>query len=260
MSNIKKSFHVDALEIQVYNSQPELAQDVAAYAQKYLQAKLEEQNSAAVLLATGNSQLQFLHALIALGGVDWSKITFFHLDEYLGIPANHAASFRYYLHERVEKYIKPQQFNYIQGDTNQPLTECDRYSKLLKAQPIDLCCLGIGENGHIAFNDPSVADFDDPYVLKLVKLDEVNRQQQVSTGYFPNLETVPQYAFSVTIPMICSAKKILCLAPSQRKSKVVKTMLQKIIHTDCPASILRRQAHAILFLDVDSASLIEMDN
>ncbi len=251
-----KFFRVDDLMVQIYNSEAEMAQDAAEIAQKYLQDILTSKDSATILLATGNSQLKFLDALIALGGVDWSRVTIFHLDEYLGISADHAASFRRYLRERVEKRIDPQQFHYIEGDALQPLAECDRYTNLLKAQPIDLCCLGVGENGHIAFNDPSVANFQDSYSVKLVKLDAVNRQQQVNTGYFPNLENVPQYAFSLTIPMICSAKKIICLAPAKRKAKVVKEMLQESISIDCPASILRQQPQATLFLDVDSSSLL----
>ena len=249
-------FRVDNLLVQIYNSEVEMAQNVAETAQKYLQSVLKQQNSAAVLLATGNSQLKFLDALITLGGVDWSRITLFHLDEYLGITADHPASFRRYMRELVEKRVAPKEFHYIEGDSLQPVAECDRYTKLLQAQPIDLCCLGVGENGHLAFNDPSVANFHDPYSVKLVKLDTVNRQQQVNTGQFPNLETVPQYAFTVTIPTICAAKKILCLAPDKRKANVVKEMLQGTVSTDCPASILRQQPQATLFLDVNSASLL----
>ncbi|WP_193195838.1 glucosamine-6-phosphate deaminase [Nostoc sp. MG11] len=249
-------FRVDDLFVQIYNSEVEMAQNVAEIAQSYLKDVLTQQDTAAVLLATGNSQLKFLDALIALGGVDWSRITLFHLDEYLGIAAEHSASFRRYMRERVEKRVDPKQFHYIEGDTLQPVAECDRYTKLLQAQPIDLCCLGIGENGHLAFNDPSVANFQDPYSVKLVKLDTVNRQQQVSTGHFPNLETVPQYAFTLTIPMICSAKKIICLAPEKRKAHVVKEILQRSISTDYPASILRQQPQATLFLDVNSAGLL----
>ncbi|OUL26221.1 glucosamine-6-phosphate deaminase [Nostoc sp. 106C] len=251
-----KSFRVDELTVQIYNTEAEMAQDVAEIAQQYLQNLLQQQETAAVLLATGNSQLKFLDALIALGGVDWSRIILFHLDEYLGISSDHSASFRRYLRERVEQRVNPKEFHYIEGDTLQPLAECDRYTKLLQAQAIDLCCLGVGENGHLAFNDPSVADFQDPYRVKLVKLDYVNRQQQVNTGNFPNLESVPQYAFTVTLPLICSAKKIVCLAPEKRKANVVKDILQSSINRKCPASILRQQAQATLFLDTNSASLL----
>ncbi|AUT02761.1 glucosamine-6-phosphate deaminase [Nostoc sp. CENA543] len=251
-----KVFHVDRLAVQVYQSESDMAQDVAMIAQKHLQSVLQYQEKAAVLLATGNSQLKFLEALIGLGGVDWSRITLFHLDEYLGINADHPASFRHYMRERVEKRVSPHQFHYIAGDTLEPLTECDRYTKLLQAQPINLCCLGIGENGHLAFNDPSVANFQDPYSVKIVKLDAANRQQQVNTGQFPHLDNVPQYAFTVTLPLICSAQKILCLAPEQRKAQIVKRMLSGSISTDCPASILRQQSQATLFLDANSAGLV----
>jgi len=256
MIKAKTFFPVDDLSVLIYDSEASMAMDAAQIVSKYLQDVLKKQNTASVLLATGNSQLKFLDALIALGDVDWSRIILFHLDEYLGITADHPASFRRYLHERVEKKLNPQQFHYIEGDTLEPVAECDRYTKLLQAQPIDLCCLGIGENGHLAFNDPSVANFQDAYSVKLVKLDAVNRQQQVKTGQFSNIESVPQYAFTVTLPLICSAQKIICLAPEKRKAQVVKQMLQQTITTNCPASILRHQPQATLFLDINSASLL----
>lgn len=247
---------VDALAVHLYNLEAELTEDVARIAQNYLQSLLSRQNSASVVLATGNSQIKFLEALVNLGGVDWSKVILFHLDEYLGIEYNHPASFRHYLRERVEKWVKPKVFHYIEGDTKQPLAECDRYTQLLLAQPIDLCCLGLGENGHLAFNEPSVADFNDPHYIKLVKLELSTRQQQVNQGYFTSLEAVPQYAFTLTIPALCLARKILCLAPEKRKAAAVKEMLQGSISAGYPASILRTQADAMLFLDADSASLL----
>lgn len=247
-----KTFRVDALSVRLYDSSCDLAQDAAQLVQDYLQEVIAQQGAAAVLLATGNSQIKFLEALIALGGVDWSRVTLFHLDEYLGIDADHPASFRRYLRERVENRVKPKQFHYIEGDALEPLAECDRYSQLLKAQPIDLCCLGLGENGHLAFNEPSVADFNDPYSVKLVKLEETTRQQQVDGGSFPNLEAVPQYALTLTIPMLGSAKKILCFVQGDRKATAVKKMLQDSIGAACPASVLRTQEKATLFLDADS--------
>ncbi|AFW93414.1 MULTISPECIES: glucosamine-6-phosphate deaminase [Nostocales] len=251
-----KSFYVDHLLVEVYASEMEMSESVAKITHQYLQNLLDKQDTVAILLATGNSQIRFLEALIALEGIDWSRIILFHLDEYLGITSDHPASFRRYLRERVEEKVCPQQFYYIAGDTLQPIAECDRYTRLLENQPIDLCFLGIGENGHLAFNDPVVADFQDPAKVKLVKLDHVNRQQQVNTAYFANLADVPQYAFTVTIPMICHAKKIICLAPATRKAQVVKTLLTGNITTNCPASILRQQPQATLFLDVNSASLL----
>lgn len=251
-----QTFLVDSLLVRVYNQEVEMAEDVAYTTQEYLQYLITKQGKATVVLATGNSQLMFLEALIALGGVDWSKVTFFHLDEYLGISADHPASFRRYLREKVEHFVRPRQFHYINGDTNEPLEECDRYSQLLSAQPIDLVCLGVGENGHLAFNDPSVANFNDLRAVKLVKLDLTCRQQQVNQGHFSHLDAVPKYAFTLTIPGICSAQKILCLAPEKRKAKIVRDMLHDPINTFCPASVLRQKSHATLFLDADSASLI----
>ncbi|MBW4598276.1 MAG: glucosamine-6-phosphate deaminase [Calothrix sp. FI2-JRJ7] len=256
MINPSKNFSVSSLKVNVYNSEAEIARAAAEIVYEYLYNVLQEQKTASVLLATGNSQLKFLDELISLGGIDWSRVNCFHLDEYLGISGEHSASFRRYLREKFERKVHPQVFHYIEGDAQQPLIECARYSELLQTHKIDLCLLGIGENGHLAFNDPKVADFNDPYTVKLVKLDEVNRQQQVNTGYFSNIEQVPQYAFTVTIPTICAAKRIICLASGQRKAKIVAQMLQGEVTTTCPASILRHQPQATLFLDVDSASLI----
>lgn len=252
-----KTVSIDALCAYIYPSEAELARDAAVRGRDYLQEVLSQQQTATVLLATGNSQIQFLAALTALGGVDWSRIILFHLDEYLGIEADFPGSFRYYLQERVEKQVNPAQFHYIKGDAIEPLAECDRYTKLLMTQPIDLCLLGIGQNGHLAFNEPEVANFQDPYRIKIVKLANQTRQAQVNGGYFPNLEAVPQYAFTVTIPMLMSAQKIFCLAPGAAKAPIIKTMVKDAIAPTCPASILRQHDNAILFLDLDSASLLE---
>ena len=251
-----KILQADALAVRVYRAQNDLAQDAAAVAQRYLQETLARQEAASVIFATGNSQLQFLDALVVLGGVDWSRVTLFHMDEYLGIDVNHRASFRRYLRERVESRVKPKRFHYLEGDALLPLKECERYARLLAAQPIDLCCLGIGENGHLAFNDPPVADFSDPHPVKLVKLDEACRQQQVGEGHFPNLEAVPQYAFTLTIPTLCSGRRMLCIVPERRKAQAVKDALRGPISPACPASFLRQQSHCTLFLDSDSASLL----
>ena len=200
--------------------------------------------------------MQFLDALTALSGLNWSAITVFHMDEYLGISDAHPASFRRFLRERVQERVHPRAVQYLQGEALEPLQECERYGGLLRAQPIDLCCLGIGENGHIAFNDPAVADFDDPWTVKLVKLDELCRRQQVGEGAFPTMAAVPEYAYTLTIPALCGARKLICVVPEKRKAAAVKAALQGPLSAACPSSILRRQAHATLFLDSDSASLL----
>jgi glucosamine-6-phosphate deaminase len=251
-----KSYSVDSLKVQIYANQPEMAADAAREVNAYLQAVLAKQGAARVILATGNSQIKFLEALIALGGVDWSRITLFHMDEYLGISREHQASFRWYMREKVEALVHPKAFHYLEGDCLLPLDECARYTGLLQERPIDLCCLGIGENGHIAFNDPPVADFNDPHSVKLVKLDDACKLQQVRELHFPNLEAVPQYALTLTIPMLCSAKKMVCLCPETRKAAAVRSTLTGPISTGCPASHLRKQPHCVLMLDAESASLL----
>jgi glucosamine-6-phosphate deaminase len=251
-----KTFQVDELSVRVYARQSDLARDAAVMAKSHLTDALARNGRAAAILATGNSQIQFLEALIALGGMDWSKLTLFHMDEYLGIDANHKASFRRYMRERVESRIRPGKFHYLEGDALLPFDECERYGALLKAQSIDLCCLGVGENGHLAFNDPPVANFNDRHPVTVAKLDLACREQQVNEGHFPTLEAVPPYALTLTIPTLCSAKKMICIAPEKRKARAIKDALHGSISPACPASILRRQPHATLLLDMDSASLL----
>ena len=171
MSNVQ-TFTADALPVRIYPTQADLSADVARIVRDHFVETIQRQGSAAAIMATGNSQIQFLEKLVALGGVDWSKMTLFHMDEYLGLASDHKASFVRYMRERVESRVKPKAFHYIDGNSDQPLDECSRYADLLYAQEVDLCCLGIGENGHLAFNDPHVADFDDPYpaVLGVIAL------------------------------------------------------------------------------------------
>jgi len=242
--------------VRVYASQAELAADAARMVQGFLTQCIAERGAASAILATGNSQICFLEELIKLGGVDWSKITLFHMDEYLGIDANHKASFRRYMRERVESRVRPKEFHYLEGDADQPLDECSRYADLLQAREVDLCCMGVGENGHIAFNDPHVAEFDDPWSVKLVKLDLKCRQQQVNEGHFPGVDQMPQFAYTLTIPTLCAVRKIVCIAPEQRKAQAIHNALKESVSTSCPASYLRTQRHAVLLLDTDSASLL----
>jgi glucosamine-6-phosphate deaminase len=243
---------IGELSVRIAPDLAELAQDAAMLAQEYLQSLLQQQATVSIILATGNSQLKFLQAIAPKNQLDWSRIIFFHLDEYLGIAADHPGSFRYYLRHKVEKQVQPRQFHYIEGDAQQPLAECDRYSNLLQQQTIDLCLLGIGDNGHLAFNEPSVADFQDPQVVKLVKLETKTRQQQVNGGYFSDLAAVPSYAYTLTIPAICAARQIFCLAGGSQKTEVVRQTLKNAVAPNFPATILRTLPHATLFCDRDS--------
>lgn len=249
-----RTFLAGQLRVEIFSSIEELSTSMAFRVRDVLHTAIERQGSAAAILATGNSQIRFLKELTAMGGLDWSKITLFHMDEYLGIPGNHPASFRRYMRERVESLVQPRTFHYLDGETMEPLDECERYSQLLKAQPIDLCCLGVGENGHLAFNDPPVARFDDPHWVKLVKLDDDCKMQQVKEGHFASLETVPPYAITLTIPALLSARTVLCLAPEVRKAKSVTAAIDGPVSTHCPASILRETPQATMLLDLDSSS------
>ncbi|NLH72653.1 MAG: glucosamine-6-phosphate deaminase [Verrucomicrobia bacterium] len=248
---------IDSLEIRIHPTEDSMAADAARAARECLVTVLANQATAAVILASATSQVRFLDCLTSFRDIEWSRVILFHMDEYLGISADHPASFRRFLRERVEAKVSPLAFHYIQGDADEPLKECQRYGDLLSRQPIDLCCLGIGENGHVAFNDPPVADFNDPFKIKLVKLDEACRRQQVGEGCFPKLADVPQYAYTLTIPTLCSAKKMICVVPERRKAEAVQKALKGPITTLCPASILRRQSHCTLYLDAESASLLQ---
>ena len=255
LSPVQK-YRADALKISVCQSVEDLAELAASEAQKFLRAAIAIKGRAAAIIATGNSQLLFLEKLTALGGIDWSLVTLFHMDEYLGISADHPSSFRRYVKERVADKIHPRAFHYMKGDALEPILECLRYEALVTTAGIDLVCMGIGENGHLAFNDPPVANFKDEEGVKIVKLDDACRQQQVGEGHFPDIPAVPQYALTLTIPALCAVTKMICIAPEKRKANAIKTALQGPISSACPASVLRRQPHATLLLDVDSASLL----
>jgi glucosamine-6-phosphate deaminase len=246
---------VDALEVRVYDRASAMASGAAQLAAERLREVLGRQTGAAVILASAASQVLFLEELVAAQGIDWQRVTLFHMDEYLGITGEHPASFSRFVRERVVARVRPKCFYVLRGDADQPIRECDRYEALLTAQPIDLCCLGIGENGHVAFNDPPVADFEDARLVKLVKLDEACRRQQVGEGAFPTLASVPEYAYTLTVPALCAAGRMICVVPELRKAEAVRNTLSGPISEKCPASMLRRQGHAVLFLDRDSASL-----
>lgn len=211
---------------------------------------------ASVMFASGNSQRDFLGVLTADPAVDWSEVVGFHMDEYLGIATTHAASFRRYMRQRIVDVAHPAEFHEIRGDAPDASSECERYAELLRRDPLDLCCLGIGENGHLAFNDPPVADFDDPADVKVVDLDEACRRQQVGEGHFPDFDAVPSRAITVTIPALLRAREVLVIVPETRKAETVRRALSGPIGTECPASILRTRSNVTLYLDADSSALV----
>ena len=251
------TFRAGELDVRVYDDLPTLARAAANDAASAVAAAIDARGDANVMLATGNSQLAFLAELVTHTEVDWSAVTAFHMDEYAGIASGHSASFQRYMREKVASMITVKEFHYLAGDTGNAQAEADRYSALLRAHPLDLCVCGIGENGHLAFNDPPVADFDDPVDVKLVALEPASRRQQVAEGHFATIDDVPTHAITVTIPALVRARRVLAIVPETRKAAPVRDALRGPVSTACPASYLRRQPHATLYLDVDSASLLD---
>jgi glucosamine-6-phosphate deaminase len=249
-----RTFVVGAATVRVHATPAELGEDAAAVAADVIGAAVAARGTANVMFATGNSQLAFLAALTARPDVGWSQVVGFHMDEYVGLGSDHPASFRRYLRERVVERVRPGAFHYLDGDAADPVAECARYAALLAEHPLDLCCLGIGENGHLAFNDPPVADFDDPRAVKVVELDERCRAQQVGEGHFAALEAAPPQALTVTIPALLAAGRVLAVVPEARKRDPVRAALTGPVTTACPASILRTRGTVTIELDEESAA------
>ena len=216
---------------------------------------IAKQGKASIIVATGASQFDTLAALVELPNIDWSKVTAFHLDEYIGIPLSHPASFRKYLKERFVDKVPVAEFHYINGEGDVP-AECARLAKLIGAHTIDLAFVGIGENGHLAFNDPP-ADFEteEPYLI--VDLDEDCRKQQLGEGWFDSLEAVPKQAVSMSIRQILKSRHIICSVPDERKAEAVRNSAEGEVSNQVPASIMQQHERTTLYLDPDSASLLK---
>jgi glucosamine-6-phosphate deaminase len=242
--------------IQIFNDKRALGAASAEYSAKIIQRAIEERGVARVLVATGNSQLETVAALVARTDVNWSKVEAFHLDEYVGIGADHPASFRFWVRTRFVEKVRPKSILYLQGDAPDPDVVARSYGDALLAAPIDLAFVGFGENGHIAFNDPPVADFEDLLTVKRVALDEACRNQQVGEGHFAHIGDVPREALTVTCSGLFRARHWVCCAPDTRKANAVKAALEGPITTACPASLVRRHESAAIFLDSRSAALL----
>jgi glucosamine-6-phosphate deaminase len=244
-------------DIRVYGTKAEMGEAAAAQAAASLRAAIAERGRAHVVAATGASQFEFLDRLVAAPGIDWPRTVFFHLDEYVGLPETHPASFRKYLRERLLERVHPGAFHFIEGDAADPAAECRRVGALLARHPIDVAFVGIGENGHLAFNDPP-ADFTtaEPYLV--VDLDEDCRRQQLGEGWFGSLEDVPRRAISMSIQQILKSREILCVVPDARKARAVKECLAGEVSPRHPASILQRHPRTTVFLDAPAAALLEL--
>jgi glucosamine-6-phosphate deaminase len=244
---------LDPADVRVLPDTAALARAAALEAAAVLRDAVAQRGEAHAMFATGNSQLAFVDCLVEpAADIPWGDVVVFHMDEYVGIGPDHPASFQRWIRERIEQPTHPRAAHYLDGRAD-PARECERYMELLAAYPLDLCCLGIGENGHLAFNDPGVADFDDPLDVKAVELDAACRRQQVGEGHFATDADVPALAMTVTIPALLRATRVLAIVPEARKATAVKAALFGPVATSCPASILRRTPQATIFLDADSA-------
>jgi len=242
------------LQINIFTTKAELGQAAARDAAVIINHAIAERNSAYVIAATGTSQFEFLDALM-LEPIDWRKVTFFHLDEYADLPESHAASFRRYLRERIVSRVHPRAFHFIDGEADDVYDECRRLGQLITQQAVDVAFVGIGENGHLAFNDPP-ADFDtdEPYIV--VNLDDACRQQQVGEGWFTTIDEVPAQAISMSIKQILRSLEILCIVPDRRKAEAVKASVELNVNPMHPASILQTHECVRLYLDRDSSALL----
>ena len=247
---------VDRLTVEVHEDARALARRAASLAADAIGRAVAARGVAHAMFATGNSQLRFVEALVADPEVPWHDVVVFHMDEYVGVGPDHPAGFRRWIRERIVEPTGPRQAHYLDGLAD-PGEECDRYAALLRAYPLDLCCLGIGENGHLAFNDPPVADFEDPLDVKVVELDPACRAQQVHEGHFPTIDAVPARAMTVTVPALLRAGQVLAVVPEARKAEPVRRALEDPVSAACPASALRRRDNAVLLLDGESAALVD---
>jgi glucosamine-6-phosphate deaminase len=240
--------------IKVFSDKIQLGESAARQAADSLKRAIFGHGRARIIAATGMSQFEFLNALTKTPGVDWTKVEMFHLDEYVGLPITHPASFRKYL---LERFIEPAgiaRYHLLDGEAD-PVEVCRRIGEEISAAPIDVAFVGIGENGHLAFNDPP-ADFetDEPYIV--VDLDEDCRRQQVGEGWFAGLDDVPRRAISMTVKQILKAREIVCVVPDARKARAVKNCFENEISPHFPASILRTHGATTVYLDTESSSLL----
>lgn len=244
------------MEIIISETKQVLGKKAAQLGVELIRKAILENGEANIIVATGASQFEMLGELVKQD-IDWSKVRGFHLDEYIGISELHPASFRNYLKSRLVDIVSPMEFNYVNGSDN-PNEECARLEKIIANHPIDVAFVGIGENSHLAFNDPP-ADFETDSAYLVVELDEACRRQQMGEGWFPTINDVPKQAISMSIKQIMKSKSIICSVPDLRKAEAVKKMIQNEISPEVPASVLRNHPATWLFLDKDAASMISIN-
>ena len=249
----------DLLQTEIYSTRKALGVAAATAMAEQMRDLLARQDRVRIVFASAPSQNEFLAELRTLPGLDWSRVMAFHMDEYVGLGTDASQSFSRFLVDSLFSEVKPGAFHPLDGLASDPEAECLRYSGLLKEAPIDIVCAGVGENGHLAFNDPPVADFEDPRTVKVVDLTLVSREQQVHDGCFPNLAAVPERALTLTVPALMEAKHIFCMVPGPTKASAVRDTLLGPISTACPATAMRRHPSATLYVDLDSAAVFRAE-
>jgi glucosamine-6-phosphate deaminase len=244
------------VDLAIFDSRLQLAQAAANEAAGLIRQAIAARGQAYLIAATGTSQFEFLDAIVLQPNVDWAQVTFFHLDEYVGLPKTHPASFRRYLQERIVDRVQPGAFHFLNGEAPDPAAECKRVGELISRATIDAAFVGIGENGHLAFNDPP-ADFytQEPYLV--VELDEACRRQQVGEGWFETAGDVPAQAISMSVQQILKARHVLCVVPDRRKARAVRDCLELEVSPLRPASILQQHARTTMYLDTESAAFLK---
>ena len=249
-------FFCDNLHVRVFDTRAAMGGCAGREAAACLRSLLEQKAVINVMFAAAPSQNETLAMLCSDPTIDWRRINAFHMDEYVGLDPAHPAGFRNFLKRAIFDRKPFRSIHLLDGNAADPHVEALRYDRLLRKHPLDVCLLGIGENGHIAFNDPPVADFSDPYFVKVVTLDERCRMQQVNDGCFDSIEQVPKRALSVTVPGLMQAGKLFCTVPAATKADAIRHTLNDGISTACPATILRTHAHAALYVDADAGKYI----
>ena len=246
----------DQLAIKKYTTRQEMGAAAAADAEKVIAQIIQEKGYINMIFAAAPSQNEMLQSLLCSSCIDWSKVNAMHMDEYVGLPEGSTQSFGAYLNDHIFGHKSFKSVHYIRGTAEDPQAECVRYSEILQQYPVDVVCLGIGENGHIAFNDPWVAEFQDEKAVKVVQLDEMCRNQQVNDGCFQTIDDVPTHAITLTIPSLLAAKYLFCVVPAATKAEAVKNTVYGPISESCPASIMRTHGGAFLYCDADSGKYL----
>jgi glucosamine-6-phosphate deaminase len=256
-NNEVKRFQVGTIKLEIHYSREAMGVAAAQAAAEAMKELGQSHDTVPVIFATGASQIATLNALTKIKNLPWAQVRGFHMDEYIGLPVNHVASFRRYLREKLTQKVPMKEFFEVDGTAPDPNQVCTTYAENLRVSSPQLCLLGIGENGHLAFNDPDVANFNDPLDVKIIRLDAMCQQQQVAEGWFSTPQDVPEFAMTLTIPTLLRVPKLIVSVPGNRKAEIMRRTLEGAISTECPATILRTHPDVTVYLDKDSAAQLD---